>query len=164
MLNSEMFDRLFPDLGSGTIEPLIHKGEWAIHEVLPFLLQRIGAAEVKIATFSISEDSLRPLFFLVESGSINKLTLLLDATVKRHKLDMLLFALNITPTIRIDSNHAKILLVRSHTHSFGIVGSANLNQPKRIEAGFYFTAGRYFDYFENEFDKFFSEAIPYELD
>ena len=122
-MNSEMFDRLFPDLGSGTIEPLIHKGEWAIHEVLPFLLQRIGPAQVKIATFSISEDSLRPLFFLVESGSITKLTLLLDATVKRHKLDMLLFALNITPAIRIDSNHAKILLVRSH--AFGeIVESA----------------------------------------
>jgi hypothetical protein len=164
MLNNGMFDRLFHDLGHGTIEPLIHKGEWAVHEVLPFLLQRIGPADVKIATFSISEDSLRPLFFLVESEMIQHLTLLLDGTVKRHKLDMLLFALNITPSIRIDSNHAKILLVRSQTHSFGIVGSANLNQPKRIEAGFYFTAGKHFDFFQSEFEKYFNNAMPYELD
>lgn len=165
MLNNEMFDRLFHDSDDhGIIEPLLHKGEWAVHEVLPFLLNKITPSEVKIATFSISEDSLRPLFFLVESGSITQLTLLLDSTVKRHKLDMLLFALNITPNIRIDANHAKILLVRNETHSFGIVGSANLNQPKRIEAGFYFTAGKHFDFFNSEFDKFFNEAIPYELD
>lgn len=95
---------------------------------------------------------------------ITKLTLLLDMTVKRHKLDMLLFAMNITPDIRIDSNHSKIILVRNENHSFGIVGSANLNQPKRIEAGFFFTAGKHFDFFNKQFDKYFSEAIPYELD
>jgi len=164
MISSE-FDRLFRGHERpGTIEPLIHKGEWAIHDVLPFLLQRTGPASVKIATFSVSEDSLRPLFFQVDSGMITKLTLLLDATVKRHKLDMLLFAMNITPDIRIDSNHAKILLLQNETNAFGIVGSANLNQPRRIEAGFYFTAGKYFDFFNEQFDKYYSEAMPYELD
>ena len=165
MLSDDMFDQLFPGIDSpGIVEPLIHRGEWAIHDVLPILLNRIGPAEVKIATFSVSEDSLRPLFFLVESGKISKLTLLVDTTVKRHKLDLLLFAMNITPSIRIDSNHAKILLVSNNTHAFGIVGSANLNQPKRIEAGIYFTAGRFFDFYNNAFDKYYTEAIPYELE
>ena len=143
---------------------MIHKGEWAIHEVLPILLQRIGPCEVKIATFSVSEDSLRPLFFQVDGGMISRLTMLLDTTVKRHKLDMLLFAMNITPNIRIDSNHSKILLLQNETNAFGIVGSANMNQPKRIEAGFYFTAGKHFDFFNEQFDKYFNEAMPYELD
>ena len=75
----------------------MHKGEWAIHEVLPSLLSDIGPAHVKIATFSISEDSLRPLFFLSDEKKIESLTLLLDTTVKRHKLDLLLFASNISP-------------------------------------------------------------------
>ena len=77
---------------------------------------------------------------------------------------MLLFALNITPTIRIDNNHSKLLLVNNDTHAFGIVGSANLNQPRRIEAGIYFTAGKLFDFYNNAFDNYFNEAIPYELD
>ena len=81
---------LFPKaLCPGSIEPFMHKGDWAIHNVLPFLLEQIGPADVEIATFSISEDSIRPLFFLAENGLINRLTLLLDTTVKRHKIDML---------------------------------------------------------------------------
>jgi len=164
-MTKQQFDQLFPGaLLPEIIEPFIHKGEWAIHDVLPILLQQIGSAEVKVATFSISEDSLRPLFFLVEDGSVSKLSLLFDMTVKRHKLDMLLFASNITPCIRLDSNHAKIILVRSNTHSFGIVGSANMNQVRRYEAGFYFTAGKHFDYFEKMFDEIYEQSIPYELD
>lgn len=163
-MNKVMFDQLFPGaLTPGTIEPLIHKGEWAIHEVLPILLERIGPARVKIATFSISEDSIRPLFFQVDAGMIIELSMLLDSTVKRHKLDMLLFALNVTPNIKIDSNHAKIFLVENNENKFGIVGSANLNQPRRVEAGFYFTAGKHFDFFDQQFDKYMNEAMPYEL-
>ena len=165
MLNNSEFDQLFPGYDcQGTIEPLMHKGEWAVHEVLPILLERIGSAEVMIATFSISEDSLRPIFFLVDARKITKLTMLLDTTVKRHKLDMLLFAANITPDIRIESNHAKVLLVKNDNYSFGIVGSSNLNQPRRIEAGFYFTAGKHFDFFEKQFYNFYLDAMPYELD
>lgn len=54
----------------------MHKGEWAIHEVLPSLLCAIGEADVRIATFSVSEDSLRPLFFLTDETKIRSLTLL----------------------------------------------------------------------------------------
>ena len=53
-------------LAPGSVEPFMHKGEWAIHEVLPILLSTIGPADVYIATFSISEDSLRPIFFLAD--------------------------------------------------------------------------------------------------
>ena len=164
-MKQKLFNQYFPcAFSTGKIEPFIHKGEWAIHEVLPILLAEIGTAEVKIATFSISEDGLRPLFFLVDDKSISKLTLVLDTTVKRHKLDMLLFASNITANIRLESNHSKILLVKSATHAFGIVGSSNLNQPRRFEAGFYFTAGPHFDYFDAMFDKIYTESMPYELD
>lgn len=147
----------------GTIEPFMHKGEWAIHQVLPSLLSVIGPAEVRITTFSISEDSLRPLFFLVEEKKIHRLSMLLDLTVKRHKLGLLLFAAQITPDIRIDSCHAKLLLVENRQYKFGIVGSANLNRNHRWEDGFYFTAGSHYDYFRQQFDKSMENALPYEL-
>ena len=146
----------------GSIEPFMHKGEWAIHEVLPSLLSDIGPAHVKIATFSISEDSLRPLFFLSDEKKIESLTLLLDTTVKRHKLDLLLFASNISPRIRIDSCHAKLLLVENEQYKFGIAGSANLNQNHRWENGFYFTSGKHFEYFSNMFNQAYEDAIHYE--
>lgn len=139
----------------------MHKGEWAIHEVLPTLLCAIGPASVRIATFSISEDSLRPLFFLTEEGKISSLKMLLDTTVKRHKIDLLLFAANISPEIRIDSCHAKVLLVENEQQHFGIVGSANLNQNHRWEAGFYFTAGAHYDFFSETFNQAYENAMNY---
>lgn len=147
----------------GSIEPFMHKGDWAIHEVLPSLLSAIGPASVRIATFSISEDSLRPLFFLSDEGMITDLTLLLDTTVKRHKLDLLLFASNISPNIRIDSCHAKLLLVENEQYKFGIAGSANLNQNRRWEAGFYFTAGSHYDYFAHMFNESYQDAMNYDI-
>lgn len=145
----------------GSIEPFMHKGEWAIHEVLPTLLSTIGPASVRIATFSISEDSLRSLFFLTEEGQITSLRMLLDTTVKRHKIDLLLFAANISPEIRIDSCHAKVLLVENERYKFGIIGSANLNLNHRWEAGVYFTAGSHFDYFSEAFNQAYENAMSY---
>jgi hypothetical protein len=155
---------LFPKaLCPGSIEPFMHKGDWAIHNVLPFLLEQIGPADVEIATFSISEDSIRPLFFLAESGLINRLTLLLDTTVKRHKLDMLLFAANITADIRISACHAKVLLIENKEYQFGIVGSANMNLNQRWESGFYFTSGYHFNYFKNAFKEAYNQSIIFNL-
>lgn len=150
-------------LHPGSIEPFMHKGDWAIHEVLPSLLSAIGPANIRIATFSISEDSLRPLFFLSDERMITGLNLLLDATVKRHKLDLFLFASNITPEIRIDSCHAKLLLVENENYRFGIAGSANLNQNHRWESGVYFTTGRHYDYFSQAFNEAYENALSYEL-
>lgn len=156
------FNELFQNaLCPGQCRPFMHKGEWAIHEVLPSLLCAIGEADVRIATFSVSEDSLRPLFFLTDEAKIRNLTLLLDHTVKRHKLDLLLFAANITPDIRIDACHAKLLLVENEQYRFGICGSANLNQNHRWEAGFWFTAGDSYNYFSATFNQAYADALTY---
>ena len=97
-----------------------------------------------------------------DEKKIESLTLLLDTTVKRHKLDLLLFASNISPRIRIDSCHAKLLLVENEQYKFGIAGSANLNQNHRWENGFYFTSGKHFEYFSNMFNQAYEDAIHYE--
>ena len=164
-MNEQTFNQFFPRaFVPGTIEPFMNRGEWAIHDVLPIIFNQTGTFDVKLATFNISEDSLRPMFFMAERGEINLIQMLLDMNVKRHKLDILLFAAHISPHIRLDNNHAKIFLIKSKTQAFGIVGSQNLNQPKRNEAGFYFTSGPHFDFFETKFDMLFNEAIAYELD
>ena len=146
----------------GTIEPFMHKGERAIHQVLPSLLTAIGQADVRVCTFNVSEDALRPLFFLTESGQIRELSLLVDTTVKRHKLGLYLFAANITSRIRIDNCHAKLLLVENDRYRFGIAGSANLNLNHRWENGFYFSDGMHYDYFKTAYDKAYDSALPYE--
>lgn len=156
------FKKLFPKADRpGIIEPFMHKGEWAVHQVLPILLSAYGPSSICISSFNVSEDSLRSLFF---SPNITELTMLLDTTVRRHKLDLLLFAANITPNIRIDSCHAKIFLAESASRKFGIVGSANLNQNRRWESGFYFTEGPVFDFFQQKFYEAYADALPYNIE
>jgi hypothetical protein len=144
------------------IVPFMHKGEWAIHDVLPFLLDRTGPAHVTIATFNISEESLRAFFFLQEKGLITKLTFLLDTSIKRHKLELLLFAANITAEIYITSNHAKVMLVEGGEKQYGVVSSMNMNNPIRWEAGFVFSDRDNFDYFHTIIKKAMDESILFE--
>ena len=164
-MDEQRFDRLFPRaFEPGAVEPFLNLGEWAMHDVLPILCNKAGPMEVKVATFNVSEDGLRPLFFLCGQGGITRLSLLLDLNVRRHKLDMLLFAAHVTPHVRLAANHAKVLLARGGPTAFGIVGSQNMNRPRRAEAGFYFTAGPCFDFFDNAFDRLFDNAVAYGID
>lgn len=148
-----------------SVFPYWHKGEWAIHELLPILLNKIGPAKVMMSTFNVSEDFLRPVFFLIESGKITDIKLLIDSTVKRHKLDLLLFAFNITKNIRITSCHAKVLLIENEQWNIGIVGSANANQNARYEAGFFFTDSTNFNFFKTEIENtWLNDAISFNVE
>ena len=157
------FDKLFPDgLKPDIISPYVHKGKWAIHELLPILLSKIGVASVRIATFNISEDSLRPLFFMMERKEISELRLLLDMNVKRHKIDMLFFAAYITPEIRLSSTHMKVMLIENDNWNIGVVGSANMNNNPRYEAGFIFTDNPNYRYFRNVFEDIYeNDSLPF---
>lgn len=104
----------------------------------------------------VSDESLRTLSML---EGVRSIRLLVDMTLQRHKLPLLLFAQNVCASIRLDSCHAKVLLMESDTQRFGIVGSANLNLAHRWESGFFFTAGSHFDYFKQHFDHAYDAAI-----
>lgn len=161
-MSIKAFEKIMPGINPGVIG-FQHKGEWAIHEALTVLLSRTGPANVMMETFNISEDALRPMFFEIEKGNITNLKLILDMNVKRHKLEMLLFAAGITTNIRIASCHAKVLLIHNDRFKIGIIGSANANQPIRYEAGFIFSEPRLFDFFETKFTQVFNEdSIPFE--
>lgn len=156
----DSFDEYFPGgLEEGTLEPFLHSGEWAIHQALSWFLERTGPADVMMMTFNVSEDGLRSIFF---EDRIKTLRLLLDLNIRRHKLDLLLFASSLTPDLRLERTHSKLLLIESEGHSFGITGSANLNNPHRYESGFYFTEGPTFDFFKQRFLDIFDKALPYD--
>lgn len=155
----------FSDLiakGIPSLKGFHHKGEWAIHEALNELLMVTGPAFVMMETFNISEDALRPLLLNVESGLIEDLKLVLDLNIKRHKLDILLFANSITNHVHLSACHAKVLLIENERYHIGIVGSANANQPIRYEAGFLFSDKKTFDFFRSSFEELYdNDSIPF---
>lgn len=161
MQNSKL-EKIISGLCPGTIFPFWHKGEWAVHEVLPILFAQYGVGDVCVSSFTVSEDSLRTLFFLKDNNQIGELTLLLDNTVKRHKMDMLLFLRSITIRVRFDSVHSKLLLFKAEDFCFCLVGSANLNLNARYECGYISTRSDDYDFFKQSFDKAYNDGLEYD--
>ena len=97
-------------LSAGQIEPFLHKQEWSVHQVISPLLDRIGPAEVSLMTFNFSNDSLHSLFLC---DRITRLRMILDFTVQRNKLDLMLCAAEFIPEIRFSATHAMVMLVHT---------------------------------------------------
>lgn len=161
-MRKQLLDRFFPlALEPGVIEPFVNKGDWAVHDVLPSLLDAVtDPVDIRIMSYNISEDSLRAFS---ELDYFRSMKMILDLGIQRHKLDLLLFASSFATDIRIEHCHAKVMLVENDRYAFGIVGSANLNRASRYESGFYFTNGRHYDYFRDRFDEIFGHALPVEV-
>jgi hypothetical protein len=146
----------------GKIIPYAHKGEWAVHEILPFLFQYIGPFHLSVASFNISEDSLRPMFFMKEKNELLSVRFLFDMNVHRHKIDMMFFSSSVADQIRLSSTHMKVLLVQNRLINFAMVGSANMNLVMRHEAGIMTTEDTTFNYYKQYYDKVFeNDSIPF---
>lgn len=159
------FSDYFPaGIVSGMTVPYAHKGKWAVHELLPFFLSEVGPFHLSLSTFNISEDALRPVFFMRERGELLSSRFIFDINIRRHKLDMLLFARSVADEIHLSSSHMKVVLCRNAAVSIAVVGSANMNKNIRHEAGFITTDPRLFDFYADYFDDVFhNDSIPFIL-
>jgi len=110
-------------------------GDWSTHDLLFYLLNITGAANVYFSTWAISEFAIRQLFSLIESGLILELKGIFDYRNGIHKTAELEFLRNITTEIKAAKCHAKVCVIENDTWGIAIVGSANFTRNPRIEAG-----------------------------
>ena len=110
-------------------------GDWSTHDLLFYLLNITGAANVYFSTWAISEFAIRQLFNLIESGLILELKGIFDYRNGIHKTAELEFLRNITTEIKAAKCHAKVCVIENDTWGIAIVGSANMTRNPRIEAG-----------------------------
>lgn len=146
----------------GKTIPYAHKGDWAVHDVLPFLYNQVGPFHLRLATFNVSEESLRPIFFMKERGELISTFFLFDANIRRHKLDMMLFSSSIADEIRVSSTHMKLLLCENDKIKFAMVGSANMNKNARHEAGMFTTDDVMYQYYKLYYQSvFYGDSLPF---
>lgn len=156
-------DNLQSEIGQvnqDSIIPFFSEGKWSMHELLIYLLNISGPSKVWLSTFSISETAIRAFSFLIENKLILELHCLFDHTIKRHKLDLLYFASNIASTIKLCSNHSKIILIENDHWKITVVGSANMTPNVRKEAGVIFTQAHVFYQYKNYLVKALEEGTP----
>jgi hypothetical protein len=157
---AEDFNILLPD----HFYHYVNNGQWSLHDLLEYVLEYTGPAKVKVTSFSISETAIRAFVRLMEEGLITRLDCLFDVSTKRNKLDLLIFAQNVTPNVFLSANHAKIISVKSESMHVFINTSANLTVNKRHESGIIITNKIMAAHYAAAIETVFDSAILLNLD
>ena len=107
-----------------------------VADILAWILEQTGPADVQMTSFSISEEFLRRIFFIERQGQLRSLEIVLDFKATNKTLILWPF---IEQTVRhcyLADNHSKIMLVSNPTHQVAVVMSQNLTRGNRYESGF----------------------------
>lgn len=115
-----------------------------VADILQWILDQTGQASVKIASFSISEEFLRRLFFIEKSGLIKDIDIILDFKATNKTLILWPFIEQTVKNCYLASSHAKILLVGNDRWKVSVVMSQNLTRGNRFESGFISTSPEVF--------------------
>ncbi len=111
--------------------------ELQVADILEWILDQVGTAEVWQTSFSISEEFLRRLFFLQRKKSITRFNLILDFKATNKTLKLWSFIAQTISHTYLADNHSKILLVRSARGDVvSVITSQNLTRGNRYESGF----------------------------
>lgn len=108
-----------------------------VADILEWILEQVGTAEVWQTSFSISEEFLRRLFFIEKSGRVRQFNLVLDHKATNKTLKLWAFITQVIERTYLADNHSKILLVRSEAgDTISVVTSQNLTRGNRSESAF----------------------------
>ncbi len=116
-----------------------------VADILEWVLEQTGTAEVWQTSFSISEEFLRRLFFLKRKRPISRFNLVLDHKATNKTIKLWSFIVQVVDRTFLADNHSKILLVRSDRgDTVAVVTSQNLTRGNRAESAFISTSPEIF--------------------
>lgn len=122
--------------------------ELQVADVLEWVLQQVGEAEVWQTSFSISEEFLRRLFFLQQRQPVKAFHLVLDHKATNKTLKLWCFIDQVIKDTYLADNHSKLILVKptytpspsgedgrgAHIPCVSIITSQNLTRGNRNES------------------------------
>ena len=156
----------FEGISENSWYPYFSSGQWSLHQLIEKLSRIIGPSSVTIVSFTVSEEALRFLRNMSESGMIlEHLTLLVDTSAFRHKRDLMLFACKI-PLARIYHHHihSKLVIMKNDVWNITVVTSANLSPNYRMESGIICTRRDISDAYLKTIEDLIQTAIELKFD
>lgn len=117
-----------------------------VADILEWILEQVGVAEVWQTSFSISEEFLRRLFFITKDKRFSRINLVLDHKATNKTLKLWAFITQVIERTYLADNHSKILLVKSERgDTISVITSQNLTRGNRHESAFISTEKAIFD-------------------
>lgn len=110
-------------------------GGWSNIDIIQEILKITGVCSIHFCTWSISIDAIRKFVLWQEIGLIDNLKVLMDQGIRNRKPEILQQAIAGFKNLRLIKCHAKVAVIRNDKYSFSIIGSANMTNNPRKEAG-----------------------------
>lgn len=108
-----------------------------VPDILEWILDQTGKAEVIQTSFSISEEYLRRLEGIRRKGLVSSLDLILDFKATNKTVDLWLFISRVANRAFLAQNHSKIILVKGlNGMKVVVITSQNLTRGNRNESAF----------------------------
>lgn len=124
----------------GALEPgytwlYLTGGKWSNHQLLQYLLEKTGPADVYATTWTITEAPVRVMKQLLDSGQMRSLTLLTDHRIKSRAPQAWQLMQSLRATVHLSKCHAKVTVAIGDVHGIVVINSQNMTNNPRIEAG-----------------------------
>ncbi len=107
-----------------------------VADVLQWILDQTGPADIRISSFSISEEFLRRIYFIGKKGLVRSLDIVLDHKATNKTLILWPFIAQTVRNCYLTTNHSKLILVSNDQWVVAMVTSQNLTRGNRYESGF----------------------------
>lgn len=133
-----------------------------VADVLKWILDQTGPADVQMTSFSISEEFLRRIFFIEKENLVRSLDIVLDFKATNKTLILWPFIAQTVKNCYLADNHSKLLLVSNEKWKVAVVMSQNLTRGNRYESGSVSTDSRVFDSLHSQLDYLItSQSVPF---
>ena len=107
-----------------------------MHELLTYLLEQSGPADVYISTWTLKEEPARILYALKQSGAIRNLYFVFDYRIRTLDAKHFDFIEKFATGYVLTKCHAKVMVIDGERLKASVVSSANMSNNPRIECGY----------------------------
>lgn len=110
-------------------------GRWSQYELLCYILEQIGTADVYLTTWKINNDVAANIAMLKNKGFIYDLFLLLEKRIAVTSPQAQDLITSVADRYKITDIHAKVMVIENKEWSISVNGSGNMTVNPRIECG-----------------------------
>lgn len=104
-------------------------------DVIGWCLRQCGPADIRISTFSTSEEFLRRLHRFKTSGLVRNCELFCDLRAIRKTMLLYDFIRSVCSSVFLCENHSKVVLISDGVRRISVVTSQNQTRGNRFECG-----------------------------
>lgn len=128
-----------------------------LYDFIEWVLKQTGRASVKVVTFSISEEFIRKIWMLEETGLVEDCVLILDVKAIQKSNKLIEFSKNIFSEVHYTKTHVKLVLIENAEFKISITTSQNATRGNRLENGLIVSNEQVFQLYKSQIDNIIDE-------